>query len=1400
MNSGNVGCNGPVSFTCKPGTGATAPAEETPISAPAPFSPALSVENGAAPGAAEPAPTPTQTQAPAAAPVSATTGTVAPQGTSSAGAGSFSPALSVETAVGPCAAANDCAAAKGLYDDAIQNAIVAGNDLIQATNTLNQATDTLSQAKSDQQTGPAQANYNNAFANYKSKQTAYTNAADTAIANFYAWQEIAEKLEAKPVQLAPTDIGANVIPEANAPASQNKVATPAPGSTEARPAPGATAGANAASEQQTEEPMPALTPEEQAQAQLAEEEIAREQAAAKEEEEKQRQQALEEEKEKEQQKALEQSQENPSMEANPGGEGAAPEANAPGASENTVPAPTPSDEGANPRASEQNGTGSQSSGTVSTGEGATGAGAASSATKDIIVSLDEPAAQADLITGDNGTHATLTKGALTDGGKTARFALPQSIGTGPTVNVNGENTVLLTVPKRMATAGSSTAPGNNQSAASAGQTASRDPGINGYILLADTSKGSQSNADLEKDSWTWGSSQFPTFLLLGPMPECKSATSAAAPSNSNASPCFLNFKFKQVDVTSVRPSSSNETALPSGGIILALPTATPATGPLSTTPGVGTSASASNFYIEAYRDAGGDVVTVMHPTFTATASGIIVNGGATTNAASAKQQAALPYQTYLGGSGYTDSSSGGATVPASGAGSSIAATSSSQQPALPYQTYLGGSGNTNSVSTGTQAISSAPIKFSVTFPVAIPVTEAEAIFWGKTTSPVIIPLIPTPLVQLGTTPPSANSLLTFTATASGPHAIVGQPETTSVSPNTPSAAAGSSTSATQPATPTGTQGTSTGASVTTNAGGTKLKYILPIAGGGAVAAFLLSKKPGNASPAAAPNPLNMIILTVPQVPATTGSPTTNSKIPASAFSGPYVFTAGPLLSSLGAGPAATAPEIQLQAIPVPACQPATSSAAPPNTNGMWSLYVQTSENTSAIAGGWCLDFSAPSVHFTSLGGWTLNFLANPPSTSASDTATGGNATTSASSTGTGSVAVTVPGSLAATTPEVCSATTGVCTTGGTTTFVPSTGATGAIASNSAGGSSSASNSVAAAATATVPASPSSSGSPTVTSLSVCPSLAWQDAASKLPLAKVISDGTSPGFGVDIKTPPGLNTTIFTTPRSDRIEVYLPSVLLPGQTFSASMKVVPKDPADQKELNSYSFRIGGQPTGLSTGIFSAAVPAATAGSSTDLVLVDKKGKEQAGVSLPLSSTPPSPPLETDLPASATYGDVIVIHAPMQGAFAPTDYVKIGGVNVQLLAKSANELVALDTSDVPGPTEIESNVNGTVTKGPFRNFTLKLWADQYHLLKGQGTTVHILVSGLEKLQTAAPMTIDTSGTVTMAGGNSQALSITPSDVQPHGTYSTDRALSSYEAGDFRVVVTVRVNPICGSADQP
>ena len=281
---------------------------------------------------------------------------------------------------------------------------------------------------------------------------------------------------------------------------------------------------------------------------------------------------------------------------------------------------------------------------------------------------------------------------------------------------------------------------------------------------------------------------------------------------------------------------------------------------------------------------------------------------------------------------------------------------------------------------------------------------------------------------------------------------------------------------------------------------------------------------------------------------------------------------------------------------------------------------------------------------------------------------------------------------------------------------------------------------------------------------------------------VLSNGPS-GFTTDVKTPTGLNTIIFTTPGKDILEVYLPNHLSKDSAFTATMKLKPVK-GQVTKLDDYYLLIENQLFPATSGMFNVNLLGSDTGR---LILVDKKGNGVAGVQLPVFAKA-NLPLVTTVPTGGTSGDLVKIDCPSIGPIQTGDYVKIGGHDVTVLAAARGSLVVLNDYSTPGLTEIEISVGGVVTKKEFRNITLKLSADKLNLIKGESTVVHLVVAGLEKLKAPAVMTIDASGVVSMAGGNSQTITIDPSAVATDGTYTTAEALVANSAGTFGVKVTV------------
>jgi hypothetical protein len=288
--------------------------------------------------------------------------------------------------------------------------------------------------------------------------------------------------------------------------------------------------------------------------------------------------------------------------------------------------------------------------------------------------------------------------------------------------------------------------------------------------------------------------------------------------------------------------------------------------------------------------------------------------------------------------------------------------------------------------------------------------------------------------------------------------------------------------------------------------------------------------------------------------------------------------------------------------------------------------------------------------------------------------------------------------------------------------------------------------------------------------------------------KVLPDATH-GFVTSIKTPPGLHTISFSTAGKDTVEVYFPNRISNGGSFTATMKLIPGNGESGGKLDDYSLMIEGQRFPLTNGVFEVRLPGQSM-ESTRVLLINKQGKQVSGVELPVFAKI-VPPTISSLPTSGFSGDLIVITCPCQGALGPSDYIMLGGQAMKILASASGSLVALNTYHTPGPTEIETNVGGIVTKSDFRNLTLKLSADKLNLVKGEQTTVHIVVGGLEKLKAPAIMTVEATGVVTMGGGNSQKITIDPSSVAADGTYTTAEVLVANSAGTFGVKVTVTVD---------
>jgi hypothetical protein len=135
---------------------------------------------------------------------------------------------------------------------------------------------------------------------------------------------------------------------------------------------------------------------------------------------------------------------------------------------------------------------------------------------------------------------------------------------------------------------------------------------------------------------------------------------------------------------------------------------------------------------------------------------------------------------------------------------------------------------------------------------------------------------------------------------------------------------------------------------------------------------------------------------------------------------------------------------------------------------------------------------------------------------------------------------------------------------------------------------------------------------------------------------------------------------------------------------------------------------------------------------------------------------------------------------------TDSVKVGGKELLRLAESPRQRIVLNTSEVTGPTQIELNEHGQLTRVEFRNIRLKMSISKANLRKGERATMLVEVRGLENLKEEIPLRIENRSpdVLTLAGGNQQFVTIRNSDVRNGGFYQTERQVTGIRVGEFRI----------------
>ncbi len=303
-----------------------------------------------------------------------------------------------------------------------------------------------------------------------------------------------------------------------------------------------------------------------------------------------------------------------------------------------------------------------------------------------------------------------------------------------------------------------------------------------------------------------------------------------------------------------------------------------------------------------------------------------------------------------------------------------------------------------------------------------------------------------------------------------------------------------------------------------------------------------------------------------------------------------------------------------------------------------------------------------------------------------------------------------------------------------------------------------------------------------------------------PFASSAAAQNTAGYRVASSSANGLNITTFTTPQGV-IKVSLPDDMAAGDTISGTVTAEPtgKDDAERAqnlvELKGHVLVVGEQQTLVGAGTFSWTIPRPLNANSNSLSLL-RQGQNAATTTIPISATTPPSPTQFTIPTGGQQGRLLQIKGPGNGIFSPQDYVKVGGTILPPLAESPRSLILRNASQSLGPTSLEGYENGVGMQCPFRNLGINLSAPRLNLLRGETTTLRVVVLGLGGV--AGDQSLDLENTspsvIRMSGGDRQRINIRAGEVRPDGTYSMERTLTGIMAGGFGVTATVTWADVC------
>ena len=292
-----------------------------------------------------------------------------------------------------------------------------------------------------------------------------------------------------------------------------------------------------------------------------------------------------------------------------------------------------------------------------------------------------------------------------------------------------------------------------------------------------------------------------------------------------------------------------------------------------------------------------------------------------------------------------------------------------------------------------------------------------------------------------------------------------------------------------------------------------------------------------------------------------------------------------------------------------------------------------------------------------------------------------------------------------------------------------------------------------------------------------------------------SDTLSGTVQATAENSPGLRQTNFSTP-AGVVVVYLSDEMAPGDSLTGTVVARPsgKNDAEREKnraaLEEFAVNVGGHVISAAEKRFKLQIPADGAKKPLEVALRDNKGRELSRLDAPvLEEAPRNALADFQFPSLVQQGRPGVVRGPFDGDISDTDRVTLAGQQVDQLVQTQRTAVFANTSRAVGAAPLEINEQGHVTTAQVYSAAVSLSATKLNLQNGETATLAVKVAGLNPSREVSLSLKNLSpDVITLGGGNSQTIPISPADMQPGGSYKTERTVTGNKPGGFSITATV------------